>query len=327
MNATLEQQILVPLDGSALAEAVLPHAEALARITARGLLLLHVVTPAETGQTRLWSTAAPADLRLQWEEADLTRIHTYMASVAARLQTEGLQVRTEVLTDHDPASAIIDRAAGDPAIALIAMATHGRSGLSRWVLGSVAAKLLPAAPKPLLLLRMREDAVVYVAESRYRRLVVPLDGSASAEVALEQAQMIAAACDATLIPVVVVPPLEDAGLVEAGVIPYWMQAERQEQHQHAKLYLRQLTARLTGEGLRVRSKVATGQPAEAILRTSTEEQADMIVMATHGQRGKARRWLGSVVTKVAQGAEVPLLLVDPEPDPPKRPHPRVVPDG
>src|SRR6185503_16105223 len=83
---TPEQQILVPLDGSALAENVLPHAEALARITGRGLLLQHVVTPAETSQTRLWSAAAPADLRRQWEESALTRTHTYLAALAGRLQ-------------------------------------------------------------------------------------------------------------------------------------------------------------------------------------------------------------------------------------------------
>jgi len=311
---TLKQQILVPLDGSALAENVLPHAQLLARITARGLLLLHVVTPAETSQTRLWSAATPADLRRQQEEAALTRTHTYLAALAARLQAEGLLVRTEVLTNHDPAGAIIDRAAADPAVALIAMATHGRSGLSRWMFGSIAAKLLPGAPKPLLLLRTREDAGVYVPESRYRKIVVPLDGSAGAEQALGQAQMIAAACDATLVLVVVVPPVDDVGLAEAGIIPYWMEAESQEEQRHAQQYLKLLTARLMAERLHVYSRLGVGQPAEAILRVSAEEQADLIVMATHGLRGRARLWLGSVAAKMAQGAEMPVLLVQTQDD-------------
>jgi nucleotide-binding universal stress UspA family protein len=307
----LEQQILVPLDGSALAENILPHAEVLGRISACGLLLLHVVTPAESNQTRLWSAAAPADLRRQWEEEDLTRIHTYLAAVATRLQAEGLHVRTEVLTAHDPAEAIIDRAAGDPAIRLIALATHGRSGLSRWVLGSVAAKLLPTAPRPLLLLRTNDDAGVYVPELRYRTIVVPLDGSAMAEQALERARPIAGACDATLVLVTIVPPVADVGLAEAGVVPDWMEAEAQEQQQRAQHYLAQLTARLAAEGVNARPRLGTGQPAEAILRISADEQADLIVMATHGARGRDHRWLGSVAAKLAQGAKVPLLLVQP----------------
>jgi nucleotide-binding universal stress UspA family protein len=306
---TMEQQILVPLDGSALAENILPHAEVVARMSARGLLLLHVVTPSETNQTRLWSAAAPADLRRQWEEEDLTRIHTYLTAVATRLQTEGLHVRTEVLTEHDPAEAIINRAAGDPAITLIALATHGRSGLSRWVFGSVAAKLLAAAPKPLLLLRTHGDAGVYVPEARYHRIVVPLDGSAVAQQSLEQAQPIAAACNATLVLVTIVPPVADVGLVEAGVAPAWMEAESQEQQQRTQQYLAQLTAQLTAEGLRVCSRLGTGQPAEAILDISNEEHADLIVMTTHGRHGLARRWLGSVAAKLAQGATVPVLLV------------------
>jgi nucleotide-binding universal stress UspA family protein len=305
----LEHQILVPLDGSVLAENILPHAEVLARSSACGLLLLHVITPVETSQMRLWSAATPADLRRQAEEAALTRTHTYLAAVAARLQTEGLSVRTEVMSDHDPAGAIIDRAAGDPAIRLIALATHGRSGLSRWVLGSVAAKLLPAASTPLLLLRASDHTGVYIPESRYRTIVVPLDGSASAEQALEQARPIAAACRATLVLVVIVPHADDAGLAEAGVVPSWMAAEAQEQQRHAHQYLARLTAQLMAEGVKVRPRLGAGQPAEAILRISADEQADLIVVASHGQGGRVRRWLGSVAAKLAQGAEVPLLLV------------------
>src|SRR5919204_6944616 len=110
----MEQQILVPLDSSALAETILPHAVALARLTDRTLLLLHVVTLAETSQTRVWIAAAPAELRREWEEARLTQIHTYMAAIATRLQAEGLRVRTEVLMDDDVAAAIVRRAERDP---------------------------------------------------------------------------------------------------------------------------------------------------------------------------------------------------------------------
>src|SRR5215207_7849521 len=112
----MEQQILVPLDGSALAETVLPHAEALARANGYALLLLHVVTPSETSQTNVWIATAPAALRREWEVSRLTQIHAYLTAIATRLQAAELQVRTDVLIDHDPAAAIVVRAKRDPAV-------------------------------------------------------------------------------------------------------------------------------------------------------------------------------------------------------------------
>jgi nucleotide-binding universal stress UspA family protein len=305
----MKQHILVPLDGSALAETVVPHAEALARLMDRTLLLLHVVTPAEISQTRVWIATVPADLRREWEETRLSQIHTYLAAVATRLQAEGLHVRTEVLMDHDPAAAIVGRAERDPAVTLIAMATHGRSGLSRWMLGSVAAKVLQAAPKPLLLLRARQGAEMDVPEAGYRMIVVPLDGSAFAEQALEHAQVLAAASNADLVLVAAVPAVDDSGLAEAGVVPYWMEAACQAEHERVDHYLTHLAKRLALAGLRVHTRLVTGPPAEVILRAGAAEYADLIVMTTHGRSGLPRLWLGSVAAKVAQGAEVPLLLV------------------
>lgn len=305
----MEQLILVPLDGSALAENVLPQAQALARLTARGLLLLHVVTPAETSQTRLWRAAAPAELRHEWEESALTRTHAYLAALAARLRAEGLSVHTETLSDHDPARAIVERAARDPAITLIAMATHGRGGLGRWALGSVAAQTLAAAPTPLLLVRMREDGAGAPPAGGYRQILVPLDGSAQAEQALGPAQALADACDATLTLLIAAPPIDDPGLADAGVVPYWMEQEQQDQRQRAGEYLAHLAARLAAAGVQVRPEIVTGAPAEAILRAADDQRADLIVMAAHTQPALAHRRLGRVAAKIAQSAQAPLLLV------------------
>lgn len=303
------QKVLIPLDGSALAETVIPHAQALARLSDSIVLLLHVVTPSETSQTRFWSAAAPADLRRQWEADALTRIHSYLAALARRLQTEGLQVQTEVLANHDPAAAIVTRAECDPAIGLIAMATHGRSGMGRWVLGSVATKVLQAVSKPLLLVHACEGARASISQANYRTILVPLDGSPFAEHALGQAQIIAAGAKAELLLVSVVPVLDEIGLAEAGVVPYWMVAEEQAAQVEATRYLAQLAERLTTEGLTVRTRLLTGAPAEAILGVSVEEHADLIVMTTHGRSGLSRLWLGSVAARVVQSADLPVLLI------------------
>jgi len=306
----MEQLILVPLDGSALAETVLPHAEALARANGYALLLLHVVTPSETSQTNVWITAAPADLRREWEESRLTQIHAYLAALAARLQTADLRVRTAVLPNHDPAAAIVERAKCDPAVALIAIATHGRSGLSRWVLGSVAAKVLHAATKPLLLWRAREASAAGIPNWPYRTILIPLDGSCFAEHALEPAQTIASGSELLLL--AVAPAVDDIARAEVGVIPYWMQAECDAERDHRDQYLKQVAERLAAGGQRVHTRLVTGLPAEAILHAADVEQADLIVMTTHGRSGLSRLWLGSVAAKVAQGAQVPVLLVRPQ---------------
>jgi nucleotide-binding universal stress UspA family protein len=107
---------------------------------------------------------------------------------------------------------------------MIAMATHGRSGLGRWLLGSVAEKVLQAVPRPLLLVRAREFIPAIPIDVSYRRILVPLDGSPFAEQALGQAQAIAAATGATLMLVTVVPMLDDAALAEVGVVPAWIEA-------------------------------------------------------------------------------------------------------
>jgi hypothetical protein len=98
-------------------------------------------------------------------------------AVAERLQALGIVVHTEVLAAGDVASAIVARAERDPGTSMIAMATHGRSGLGRWLLGSVAEKVLQAVPRPLLLVRARASMPAMPIDVSYRRILVPLDGS------------------------------------------------------------------------------------------------------------------------------------------------------
>ena len=223
-------------------------------------------------------------------------------------QALGIAARPEVLAAGDVASAIVARAERDPHTSMIAMATHGRSGLGRWVLGSVAEKVLEAAPKPLLLVRASAHAAASTNVS-YRTIVVPLDGSPFAEQALGQAQAIAAATGAALALVAVVPLLDDAALAEVGVVPSQASAERQAEIEQLSRYLPGVAARLEAEGFTVRPHVVGGAPAEEILHASAAEHADLIVMATHGHTGVQRLWLGSVATKVVRSADRSVLLV------------------
>ena len=151
------EHMLVPLDGSKLAESVLPHVEALAK--QRGLesidvLLLRVAEPPAI------PADYPADMRLTWEEhleketaKRKTEGEHYLAGVEKRLKNAALNVRAKVLVGN-PVEEIIGHCSKNRS-SIVVMATHGRSGLSRWAYGSVAEKTLLGTSCPILIVRPR----------------------------------------------------------------------------------------------------------------------------------------------------------------------------
>jgi nucleotide-binding universal stress UspA family protein len=151
------RRILVPLDGSPLAEAALPHAIELAKCTGAGITLFQVssVMPVATTLGPLTVSGADAAIAMEAMEADEKAAAEYLAEVARRKELAGIPVQTEVVRGA-AAVEIVERArAGD--VDLIAMSTHGRSGLGRLVFGSVADQVLREARMPILLIRPREE--------------------------------------------------------------------------------------------------------------------------------------------------------------------------
>jgi nucleotide-binding universal stress UspA family protein len=138
-------KILVPLDGSELAECVLPHVKAVASGSNRGkAVLLRIVEPLPAG------TPPAVDFEVV-QKAGVKAAEDYLARIKAQLAKEGLDVETRVLTGR-PAETITDFVQHEK-VDLIALATHGRSGISRWVFGSVADKLVRSLSVPVLLIR------------------------------------------------------------------------------------------------------------------------------------------------------------------------------
>lgn len=105
----MTRRILVPLDGSVTAEAILPYVVSLARATNASLLLLRIVTPGEISQSLFWKTTIPAELRREWTEEALTRANVYLTSVAERLRARDLHVVFDVQPAEDAATAIVAR--------------------------------------------------------------------------------------------------------------------------------------------------------------------------------------------------------------------------
>lgn len=303
----MEREIIVPLDGSTLAETVLPYAIALARATACHLRLLRIVAAEDA--IRTWPPAAPLVTRERWAIEARRAARTYLANVATRLQPSGVEVHREVLAAEDVAVGIVTRATQDMRVAMIAMSTHGRSGLSRWLFGSVAEKVLRAASTPILLVRAGTEVAARDKPVAYGTIAVPLDGSMFADQALSEAQVIATASGATLLLISIVPVVDDPALAEGGIEPLWTLAEREDEAKRITQYLQHKAEYLETQGYRVRTRTAHGAPAEEILRIAGEEHADLIALATHGQGGLQRLWMGSVATRIVQGASVPVLLV------------------
>jgi nucleotide-binding universal stress UspA family protein len=306
----MKRTILVPLDGSAQAETVLPHAVAAASATNSTLTLLQVVASNSMLETTVWPIGIPAGSML--DSAEERRIaYAYLQTTASKLHDSGVECATLVL-EGDPAPEIVKRAQDDVDAAMIAMATHGRSGIGRWVFGSVAEKVLQGAPVPLLLVRVEAGApreAAIPAPGGYQTILVPLDGSRFAEQALAQAADLAAGSDARLLLVTVVPTLEDLIYASGGLVPYWLNVDQEATARVARREMETVAHRLQDQGIRAHGLVARGWPAEEILCTAAQEHADLIVMASHGRTGIANFWLGSVAMKVVQRATRPVLLI------------------
>lgn len=184
------RQILVPLDGSKLAESILPSVEEFARLAGASVTLLQVIEPIES-VVDLFGQEYPGVER-DLQAADERVAHTYLTGIAQRLNRAEIVAHTRVVVG--PVAETIIQLAHE--FDLIAMATHGRSGIGRWVFGPVADKVLHGATVPVLLVRAGRAAV---AAGWPRRILVPLDGSGLAEQALPLAALLARRAGAELI--------------------------------------------------------------------------------------------------------------------------------
>ncbi|HMA36650.1 MAG TPA: universal stress protein [Chloroflexia bacterium] len=301
----MQAQILVPLDGSPRSAAILPLAIPLARAAGCGLTLVQALG-LDTG-TAMVGWPLPAEAIDDRQQSIRLAVADALAVTAQRLERPGWPVQTAAL-DGDPVRAILDYVADHPEVQLIALATHGRRGVNRWIFGSVAEEILHQAPVPVVLLRLPAGALPAGPEPVLRTIAVPLDGSAFAESALDQAQTLAQATGARLVLLTARPSLDEASLL-TNEIPLWVQQQQQLETDRLVRYQENLAARLAAQGVKVGTQIGDGRAADVILHLSAESQADLIVMATHGRTGFQRLRLGSVALEVVERATPPVFLV------------------
>jgi len=291
-------KILVPLDGSALSDRILPAARALA-LDGEGdhtLTLLRVMPPHDRPpeERAEWRGAGEPSLALRREAAD-----RHLAQLAEDLGGGGLTVTGHVDVG-DPAEAILARAVGlQPE--LVAMSTHGRTGVARWVRGSVAERVLRRCPVPLYLENPHRGEGVADPDA-VEQILVPLDGSPWSTRVLPLVERFARTRGATvtLLQVVYVPHKTELSLPEALQVTHDPRA--------AASFLEEQRESLAAAGVETRHRVVHGDPAIEIVRTVDEGSYDLVAMSTHGRTGLVRWAFGSVAEKVLRHCDRPLLV-------------------
>jgi nucleotide-binding universal stress UspA family protein len=298
-SAVSLQRVLVCLDGSALSERSVPHAVAIASALGASVTLLRVLECAPTDP-------APAD-PLQWE-MQRREAREYMDHVAAPFRAVKTVIETEQI--EGKVAEEICRWCADRAVDLTVATTHGAGGPSPWALASTARKLLDRAPGSLLIVPSTSSEP---AEGgvRYRRLLVPLDGSPQAETALPVAERIASAHHAELViaHVVPVPELTQAGPLDAEDLELTDRLRRRNERV-ARLYLDRLRGQIGDRAPAPRMLLLQGGDVAIRLASLTEtEQVDLIVMSAHGQSARTNTPCGSATDNLIARSSVPLLIV------------------
>lgn len=297
--------IVVPLDGSAFGKRALPLALALARRSDAAVHLVHVHEPI----LEAWNQ--PPEVTQVYDQLR-QQMRTDVTALAAQLTREAsLEVDAEFL--DGPIVPTLQRFLAARPADLVVMMTHGRGGLRRAWLGSVADGLVRQSPVPVLLVRPGAEWPGKLSEPLFRRVLVPLDGSTEAEELLNHAVHLGAP-DATVYTLLTIlgptPSLLYPGPVPA--LPAGASLP-ESQRKAALAYLTRVADELRDAGVAVETRVIVHeQTAQGILEQMDALQADAIALSTHGRGGAARLLLGSVADKVLRGTSVPVLVYRPE---------------
>ena len=295
-------KILIPLDGSKTAEKVLPYARHLARKFKTAVELLAVIDIAEMASHMAAEKARHLDTLI---EDGVRSSDTYLRKVANSFDATAVKCTVEKGLAQDT---IIEKGEAEPGT-LITMATHGRSGLNRFLLGSIAEKVLRGTANPLLIVRATEPAQAE-GEAGFKKMIVPLDGSELAETVLPTVTELAKTIglEVTLFRTYHIPYNAYAGDDGFYAVKYddLIGSVRDE----ANEYLDKKVAELKKLGVeKVTAASKEGFAGDEIIALGKKTPAGLIAMCSHGRSGVKRFVLGSVTENVVRHTNNPVLIV------------------
>jgi len=285
------KKILVPLDGSDLAELALPYAEELANAFKSEIILLHVSDPADTHYRHMHEL--------------------YVQEVADRIK-ERIRKVSPVVVSGKAADEIISYAEKND-VGLLIITSHGRSGIMSWATGSIASKLLQATAVPLLLVRAAKPRRKVTREVLLNRILLPLDGSEAGEAAVEYIGELMSRLESEVILFGVVSSgqhirtvggLDYISYPEEQLAMFKKEAEEYLDGVYRRLKRRKGTVKVT---LKVGDKV--GDVGQEIIKFAEKERVNLIAISSHGHSGIEKWVFGSIANKVVQGSKAPVLVV------------------
>jgi nucleotide-binding universal stress UspA family protein len=274
------EKLVVPLDGSKLAEVALPYAEELAAKMYSKMILLSVLQSEGAHEYQKHHTYSTKVI-------NVTKRH--IEKYLEKSERQSIYVET-VTRVGNPAEGILDYI-GNGNGKLVVMATHGRSGISRWAVGSVADKVVRATTEqPLMLIRAKNSRPDIREKRILKKALVPLDGSKESEAVIPYITGIA--CDLQM----------EVTLLQAV-------HKKNQIYADAAAYLQNWCHQLEDEGITTKYEVKVGAAADQIIDRADELAIDVVAMSTRGQTAMSTWSLGSVAQKVLLGGNTPLLLI------------------
>jgi nucleotide-binding universal stress UspA family protein len=283
------KKILIPLDGSDLAELALPYAEELANAFKSEVILIHVSEPSESHYKHMHEL--------------------YVKEVADRIKERFKKV-SQVVVSGKPADEIISYADKNK-VGLIIMTSHGRSGILSWATGSIASKLLQAATMPVLLVRAAKPKRKVTREVLLNRILLPLDGSEAGEAAVSYIGELMSHLESEVTLLGVVSSGQHirsvGGLDYISYPPEQMEMFQKEAREYLDKVYRHLKRRKGT--VRVAIEVVEGDVGQEIIKFAEGKGVDLIAVSSHGHSGIEKWVFGSIANKVVQGSKAPVLVV------------------
>ena len=294
------KHLLVPLDGSPMAEATLPAVASLAKIFGASVTLFHVI---EHG--------APQEIHGQRHLTNPEEAEKYLMDIASASFTDDIPVQQHVHSSEvsDVAKSIVGHVE-EMGADLIVMCTHGRGGVRGFMFGRIAQQVAGLDKTPVLLVPPVQTTGTRIFS--LSKILVTLDGNPEHEDSLLIASGLAQICKAELNLLMVVHKfntLSGEEAAKAKMHPGATHVLLDLAAQEAREYLHRLTASLQAKGLAATAVVYRGDPAKIITSTAEQLQAGLIILATHGKTGMDAFWSGSATPNVTSRSIIPLLLV------------------
>jgi len=293
------EKILVPLDGSEIAEVALPYAEEMAGRLGSEITLISVSHSAEEQDQQMFQSYIQKTVESMRERAE-----RYLEKPSERI----IKVDSTILVGN-PAEEIVDYADSGN-IDLIVMATHGHSGIRRWALGSVADKVLRATGRPVVLVRAQNAHPYMHKKDILSKMLVPLDGSKEGETVVPYIEELVSKLGGEIIFFQVLALAYHVHISgDAAVQVPYTEKEMEPLKMSAQSYLKKMGSKLRERGSTVKYEVRVGAAGHEIIKLADEINADLVAMSTHGRSGIGLWVFGSVAERVVRSGNTPVLLV------------------